>query len=122
MGNDHIAAFLTHLAADKKVAGATQSQALNGIVFLYRHVLRLDVGDLNYLRNVRRFKNIPTVLSADEVRALLTCMRGKTKLMASFLYGAGLRVNECTTLRAQDLDLSLRLPGHKRPRFSAQWA
>jgi integron integrase len=108
MGSDHVAAFLTCLAADKKVAGTTQAQALNGIVFLYKHVLRIDIGELNFLRNVRRFKNIPTVLSKEEVRELLARMSGRTKLMAAFLYGGGLRVNECSTLRVQDLDLALK--------------
>lgn len=108
MGSKHIAAFLTHLAVDKKVAGTTQSQALNGIVFLYKNVLQIDPGDLDFLRQVRRFKNIPTVLSKEEVKLLLNQMTGKTRLMAALLYGAGLRVNECATLRVQDIDLALK--------------
>lgn len=103
---EHISQFLSHLTAVKHVSGSTQAQALNAIAFLYKQVLRMDLGDLDFLRNFRRFKNIPTVLSVDEVRALLGQMRGIPKLMAYLLYGAGLRVYECVTLRVQDVDLS----------------
>ncbi len=108
LNNSHIEQFLTNLATTKNVAGTTQAQALNSVVFLYRHVLKQDVGDLDYLRNVRRFKNIPTVLSKEEVVQLFQQMKGTSKIMAGLLYGAGLRVNECVTLRVQDIDLSLR--------------
>lgn len=108
MGKDEIAQYLTYLAADRNVAGTTQAQALNSIAFLYKNILKMDVGDLSFLRNVRRFKNIPTVLSKEEVRGLLGYMRGKTKIMAALLYGAGLRVNECCTLRVQDIDIALK--------------
>ena len=70
--------------------------------------MKQDIGELDYLRNVRRFKNIPTVLSKEEITLLLQKMNGTTKIMAGLLYGAGLRVNECVTLRVQDIDLSLR--------------
>ena len=56
----HLEAFLTHLAVERHVSPNTQSQALNALVFLYRHVLHLDLGDIGYLRTQRRFKNIPT--------------------------------------------------------------
>lgn len=108
MGTQEVEGFLTHLSTNKQVSGSTQSQALNAIVFLYKQVLRIDLGDLSYLRNVRRFKNIPTVMSRGEVRELLNLLNGRTYLMASLLYGAGLRVNECVTLRVQDVDLSLK--------------
>lgn len=106
LNKEHIEQFLTYLATHKRISGTTQAQALNALVFLYRQVLQIDVGDLNYLRNVRRFKNIPTVLGKDEVVQLFRKMEGTTKLMTGLLYGAGLRVNECVTLRVQDIDLS----------------
>jgi len=71
-------------------------------------VLQQEVGDLDYLRKVRTFKNIPTVLSKEEVTQLFQQMQGTTKLMAALLYGAGLRINECITLRVQDIDLALK--------------
>lgn len=108
LSKTHIEQYLTHLSANRNASGNTQAQALNAIVFLYKQVLKLDVGELDYLRNVRRFKNIPTVLSKEEVALLFAHLRGTTKLMAALLYGSGLRVNECTTLRVQDIDLSLK--------------
>lgn len=108
LNHTHIEQFLNYLSVNKKVSGTTQSQALNAIVYLYRHVLKQDVGDLDYLRNVRTFKNIPTVLSRPEVTCLFSQMSGTTKLMAGLLYGAGLRINECITLRVQDIDLTLK--------------
>ena len=68
----------------------------------------MDIGDLSFLRNVRRFKNLPTVLSPQEIAAIFTHMNGTTKLMAALLYGSGLRVHECITLRVQDIDLALK--------------
>jgi len=108
LGTEHLEQFLTHLAVKKKVSPSTQSQALNALVFLYRSVLNIDLGDIDFLRTSRRFKNIPTVLSVNEVTALLNHLKGKLRVMASLLYGSGLRVNECMTLRVKDIDLSLR--------------
>ena len=106
--SQHINQFLTHLTSVKKASGSTQSQALNAIAFLYKQVLNIDLGELDFLRNVRRFKNIPTVLSMTEIRTLLGQMKGMTKIMACLLYGTGLRVYECSTLRVQDIDLNLK--------------
>lgn len=100
--------FLTHLAVKRKVAGTTQSTALNAIVFLYKQVLEIDLGDFDFIKTVRRFKNIPTVLSRDEVASLFGQLKGKEKLKAALMYGAGLRVTEVSTLRVQDLDLNLK--------------
>ncbi len=108
LNSSHIEQFLNYLAVDRKASGTTQSQALNAIVYLYREVLKLDVGGLDYLRNVRTFKNIPTVMSKAEVIQLFSNIRGRAKLMAALLYGAGLRINECITLRVQDIDLNLK--------------
>ena len=71
-------------------------------------VLKIDLGDLDNIRGFKRFQNIPTVLGKAEVAALLSKMNGKPKIMAALLYGSGLRVNECCTLRAQDVDLTLK--------------
>ena len=81
LNSSHIEQFLTNLSTVKNVAGTTQSQALNSVVFRYKHVLKQNVGDLDYLRNVRLFKNIPTVLSKDEVTQLFQQMKGTTKIM-----------------------------------------
>ena len=68
--------------------------------------MHLDIGELKDLRNIKRFKNIPTVLSREEIKPLLDCMQGQTAIMASLLYGSGLRMMECVTLRVQELDLA----------------
>lgn len=105
---DHIGQYLSYLVTEKNISGSTQSQALNAIVFLYKQVLSIELGELNYLRTIRRFKNIPTVLSKSEVQMLFGQLFGQSKLMSGLLYGSGLRVNECVTLRVQDVDLNLR--------------
>jgi integron integrase len=105
---EHIGQFLSYLVSEKNVSGSTQSQALNAIVFLYKQILSIELGELDYLRTIKRFKNIPTVLSKSEVQLLFGQLHGQSKLMAGLLYGSGLRVNECVTLRVQDIDLSLQ--------------
>lgn len=71
---EHKGQFLSYLVSEKNVSGSTQSQALNAIVFLYKQILSIELGELNYLRTIKRFKNIPTVLSKSEVQLLF----GKT--------------------------------------------
>lgn len=105
---DHAAklrGYLTHLATDRHVSVATQSQALNALVFLYRRVLEIDLGDIGEYRPASRPKRLPVVLSVDEVRRLLEHMHGTTWMIASLLYGSGLRLHEALSLRIQDVDL-----------------
>ena len=109
LDKSHIEAFLNHLAVNKTVSASTQAQALNALVFLYKQVLHQEIGEMEDLRTIKRFKNIPTVLSRDEMKTLLDAMQGQAAIMAGLLYGAGLRINECITLRVQDLDLAHRL-------------
>ena len=107
MTEPEINAFLTHLAVEEKVAASTQNQALAAILFLYRHVIFYELGDLGDVARARTPKRLPVVLSREEVRAVLGQMEGETWLMASLLYGAGLRLMECLRLRVQDIDFSL---------------
>jgi len=99
-----IAPFVNHLAVVRNVAASTQSQALNALLFLYRDVLEMEVGHLDGLRRVQRPSRLPVVLTVEEVRDSLAMMCGTPRLMAEVLYGAGLRVTECVTLRIKDLD------------------
>lgn len=108
LGTQGVAPFVNHLAVDCKVAASTQSQALNALLFLYRDVLEMEVGHLDGLRRVQRSSRLPVVLTVEEVRDTLTKMRGTPRLMAELLYGAGLRVTECVTLRIKDLDFRAR--------------
>lgn len=97
--------FLTHLARDRNVSAATQNQALNAIVFLYRHVLGVDIGDIGEFRPASKPKRLPFVLSQEAVARLLAHLHGASWLIASLLYGSGLRLPDALALRLQDVDL-----------------
>ena len=109
MGPAEVEAFLNHLAVTRRVAASTQSQALNAIVFLYDSVLSQPLGQMTGLKRVQRRHRVPVVLTRDEVKRVLAMMQDTCRLMAELMYGAGLRVHECVTLRAKDVDLSARV-------------
>lgn len=109
VGPPGIVTFINHLATARAVAASTQSQALHALLFLYRDVLDVEVGHLNGLRRIQRRDRLPVVMSVDEVTATLAKMEGVTALMAHLLYGSGLRVTECMTLRVKDVDLGASL-------------
>jgi integron integrase len=104
VGAPEVEAFLTHLAVRRRVSAATQNQALNAIVFLYRHVLDRDLGDLQAVR-ARRPKRLPVVMSREEVATLIDSLQPPYRLMVQLMYGSGLRLNECCRLRVKDVDL-----------------
>jgi integron integrase len=108
MGKAEIERFLSSLAVDRHVAAATQNQALNAILFLYREVLQLPLDEKIEATRSRKKKRLPTVLSRDEVRRLLSNIQGTQLLMAQMLYGSGLRLMEAVRLRVQDLDFDNR--------------
>jgi integrase len=103
MGAGEIERWLSHLATDGKVAAATQRQALNAIIFLYREVLDIELGEIAPLRSKKQRKP-PTVLTQKEIQQVLRNMEGTHRLMAQLLYGCGLRLMECIRLRLQDLE------------------
>ena len=104
LGAAEVTAFVSHLARDRNVAAATQNQALSALLFLYKEVLKRPLPWLDELERAKRPARLPTVLSPAEVRRLLAAMRGTKWLMASLLYGAGLRLTECLKLRVKDVD------------------
>lgn len=104
LGAAEVAAFLTHLAVAGKVAAATQNQAKSALLFLYREVLEVELPWLDNVERAKAPKRLPVVLTRDEVQALLSRLEGTHWLMASLLYGAGLRLMECLRLRVQDVD------------------
>jgi len=104
MGTTEIHAFLSHLATDREVSSSTQNQALSALLFLYRQVLGVDVGDLSGLPRARQRQRLPTVLTVEEVRAVLDGVDGVEGLVARLLYGGGLRLTEALRLRVKDLD------------------
>ena len=104
MGVPDIEAFLSHLAVEGKVAASTQNQALSAILFLYQQVLNQELdGRINALR-AKRPERLPTVLTPDEVKAVLSQLSGVHQIIVQILYGSGLRQAECLELRIKDLD------------------
>lgn len=108
MGEAEVTAFLSSLAVHGRVAPSTQNQALSALVFLYTGVLGVNLDWLQGLVRARRPARIPVVLTRDEVRRVLAQLQGTEWLVASLLYGAGLRLLECLTLRIKDVDLASR--------------
>lgn len=105
LGGKDLQDFLSHLAVEKNVSASTQNQALNAIVFLYRHVLDKNIdGEISAVR-ARRSKRLPVVLTPDEVHEIFKRMTGVHWLLANLIYGCGLRLNECLALRIKDIDL-----------------
>ena len=96
--------FLTYLAVELRVSSATQNQALAALLFLYRHVLGREVGDLGEVVRARASRRLPVVLSVLEVTRVLSALTGVDRVIASLLYGAGLRLMESLQLRVQDVD------------------
>ena len=108
MGAEEVTAFLNDLVRSRDVAAATQNQALSALLFLYREVLGVKLPWLDGMQRAKRPVRVPTVLSVAEVTALLKAMTGTKWLMAALLYGAGLRLRECLTLRVKDVDFDYR--------------
>jgi integrase len=108
MGAPELEAFLTHRAVDRNVAASTQNQALSAILFLDREVLGRPFDELGRFAPARRPERLPTVLTRDEVRSVLAQLDGTAWLVASLLYGSGLRLRECLRLRVKDVDFGQR--------------
>jgi integron integrase len=108
LGEQEVEAFLSNLATHGHVAASTQNQALAALLFMYREVLNVELPWMDNVRRAKRPQRLPTVLSQGEVRTLLAEMTGVQWLMASLLYGSGLRLMECLRLRVQDIDFQRR--------------
>jgi integron integrase len=108
LGPGAIAEYLTFLAVDRGVAPATQNQALNALIFLYREVLEVEVGELTNIKWAKPRKRIPVVFTRTEVSAILQHLKGDQQLIAALLYGCGLRLIEALRLRRKDIDFERR--------------
>lgn len=104
MSGPEVARYLTHLAVDRRVSASTQNQALAAILFLYRHVLEIDLPWLENVIRARRPQHVPVVLSRKEVQSLIAQLDGTVHLIAQLLYGSGLRLMEALRLRVKDVD------------------
>ena len=106
MDAEEIAAFLSDLALRGGVAARTQNQALHALLFLYGNVLGVELPRVRGIAPAKTTRRIPVVLARDEIVLVLEQMRGVTRLMATLLYGTGMRVSECCQLRVKDVDLA----------------
>jgi len=105
MGFPEVEAFQTHLAKDQKLSASSQNQALSAVLFLYRHVLKIELqGSTNSIR-ANKPEHVPAVMTKDEVQRVLKRLSGVSLLMAQVMYGSGIRVSECVQLRVKDLDM-----------------
>ena len=108
LGGPEVEMFLTHLAVRGNVAASTQNQALAALLFLYRQVLGVDLPWMENVVRAKRPQRLPTVLTVEEVRGLLELMTGRARLLASLLYGTGMRLMEGLRLRVKDVDFVRR--------------
>jgi len=106
MGSAEIEAFLTHLAVEENVAASTQNQALNAILFLYREVIKQELDLQVDAVRAKRSRYIPTVLTKEEVLAIINNLSGVYQLLVKLLYGTGLRQTECLQLHVKDIDFA----------------
>jgi integron integrase len=107
MGKLEIEAFLSHLVINRNVSPSTQNQAFNALIFLYKQVLEQDLPDeISAIRSKKPVR-LPTVMTRDETRKVISALGGVHKLMAEVMYGCGLRVIECVRLRVKDVDFGM---------------
>jgi integron integrase len=119
MGEEEIKEYISYLAVKRNVAESTQNQAICALVFLYKQVLEMDAGDFTGALRAKKRRNVPVVLTRDEVLAILENMDGTNRLIAELMYGTGMRIMEALRLRVKDVDFKRRLitvrrgKGHK---------
>ncbi len=104
LGKKEIRDFLNYLAVERNVASSTQSQAMQGILYLYKNILLKDVGWIKDIKRSTKIKHLPVVFSRREAREIFKHLSGINKLVVSLLYGSGLRLSEALKLRIKDID------------------
>ena len=107
MGAGEVQSFLSYLAVNQRVSASTQNQALNALVFLYKHVLKKELGAIDAVRAWRP-KRLPVILTREEAQRVLSLLSGVKHLVFSLLYGSGLRLMECLRLRVKDIDFAAK--------------
>ena len=106
MAEPEVGEFLTDLARVGNVSASTQNQALSALLFLYKEVLKQEIGWLKQVERAKKPARLPVVLSRDEVHKIFAHLYGTARLMAGLLYGSGLRLMECVRLRVKDVDFA----------------
>lgn len=104
LGKDEIRKFLNYLATERNVSASTQNQALQAILFLYKEIIHKDLGWIDDIQRPTKQKHIPVVFTKSEAHSIISNMDGLPKLIASILYGSGLRLSEALSLRVKDID------------------
>jgi integron integrase len=122
MGVEEVAAFISHLAVDNNVSASTQDQALHALLFMYKHVVGVELEHVEFLRS-KKPKRIPDVLTQDEVKKILGRLRGVYYIIGRLLYGSGMRLMECMRLRVKDINFEMqtvvvRAPKNKEDRVT----
>ena len=107
-GEKKIERYLTFLARDKNVAASTQNQALNALVFFYKHVLKQPLDEKINAERASKKVRVPVVLTRDETKRIISSISGTHQIVVKLLYGSGLRIIECLRLRVQDIDFSMK--------------
>jgi integron integrase len=108
VGPDAVRSFLSELAVKERVSASTQNQALSALIFLYAHVVGRPIGPIDDIAPARRSRHLPVVLSQREVRAIMARLDEPSRLCVALMYGSGLRILECVSLRVKDVDLDRR--------------
>jgi integron integrase len=101
-----VRAYLTHLAANENVSASTQNQAFNALLFLYKQVLQIELPIIEGVERARHSRKLPVVFTKAESTAVIAQLRGINRLIASLLYGSGLRIREAVRLRVKDVDFA----------------
>jgi site-specific recombinase XerD len=104
MAEAEVNEFLSHLAIKENVSASTQNQALSALLFLYRYVLYRQIGEMGMVIRARKSSRLPVVLTREEVKAVLSRLKGEHWLIATLMYGTGMRLMECLRLRVKDID------------------
>jgi len=108
MGGTDIQQFLNYLAVEKNVSASTQNQALQGILFLYKNVLKKEIGWIEDIQRATRGKRFPVVFSQKEITAIINNLKGIPQLFVRLLYGTGMRISEGLSLRVKDIDFDMQ--------------
>lgn len=106
MGANEIRAYLTHLAVERNVAASTQNVAFNALLFLYKQVLSIELPNIEGVFRAQKPKRLPAVFTPSEAKAVIAELDGATRLIASLLYGGGMRLTEVLRLRVKDIDFA----------------
>jgi integron integrase len=99
LSTDDVKKYLTYLAVERKVSASSQNQAFNALLFLFKHVLHIDFGEMKDIPRAKRKPYIPVVLSREEIDAIVRALSQPYDIIVKLLYGCGLRLFECLSLR-----------------------